>query len=385
MTRRVEKSTTLWWGNPLPSDPRAAVARIQPATALEGETPRLLDEWQVAPGLWNEVRHAVDDRSNPGQFILTGSASPEHDADRHSGAGRFTQILMRTMTLSETGHSTAEVSLSRLLAGEPTPVRESALDLPSVVRRIVTGGWPGWLDADEPTSMARASAYVEDIAQHDFPAVAGSRRDPRRMTAFLRAVAALSAEPATFAALTRRMSEESIGQVGASAVPELHDFAERMYLVEDQPAWSPRLRSRTAAIQTPKRHLADPSLAAALLGAGSDRLFGDLNTLGFLFECQVVHDLRVYAQACGARGVFHYRDSKGRDEIDAVVEAVDGRWIGIEVKLGPDAVDAAAENLLRITAKMEKSPNNLMIIVPDGVSYRRPDGINVVPLSVLGA
>lgn len=366
------------------ADPLAVLARSQPSVALAGAVPRLLDEWQMAPGLWNEVRHAVDDRGRAGQFILTGSATPDDDPTRHSGAGRFGRVLMRTMTLSESGQSTGAVSLAGLLAGEPTPVAESELDLLSVVRRIVTGGWPGWVGSDEQDTVARVGSYLQDIAQHDFPTVAGPRRDPRRMTAYLRAIAALSAEPATFAALNRRMAEESIGPVGAAAASELHDLAERMYLVEDQPAWSPRLRSRSAAIQTPKRHLADPSLAASLLGAGSERLLADLNTLGFLFESQVVHDLRVYAQASGARGVFHYRDTKGRDEIDAVVEAGDGGWLGVEVKLGPEVVDAAAANLLRIAAKIEKAPLGLMIVIPNGVAHRRPDGVDVVPLSVLG-
>ncbi|GAA2183229.1 hypothetical protein GCM10009785_25930 [Brooklawnia cerclae] len=205
------------------------------------------------------------------------------------------------------------------------------------------------------------------------------------MVAFLRASAGLEAQPAPFAAMTRRIEADSSIAVGPAAAPELFDFAARMHLVEDQPAWSPQLRSRSVLVQTPKRHMADPSLAAALLGAGTSRLLTEPRTLGFLYEGQVVHDLRVYAQAIGARGVFHYRDTKGRDEIDAVVEAADGRWIAVEAKLGESAVDAAARNLLRVTAKIARPPSACVVVVPTGVAHRRGDGVFVVPITVLGA
>lgn len=364
------------------SDPRAVLARTQPTSALEGPVPRLLDEWQVVPELWNEVRHAVDDRRASGQFLLTGSAWPNDDHLLHSGAGRFAQVTMRTMALAETGDSTAAVSLTELFSGD-LPLAESSTDFAALVGRIVRGGWPGWFDADEATASLRARSYLNDIAEHDFPTVAGPRRDPRRLLAFLRALAGLTAQPASQAAITRRMNEDAT-VVGAAAVPELFDLAQRLYLVENQPAWSPSLRSRTALLQTPSRHLADPSLAAALLGAGTYRLLSEPHTLGFLFESQVVHDLRVYAQAIGARGVFHYRDAKARDEIDAVVEASDGRWVAVEVKLGLSQVDAAASNLLRVVAKVARPPEACVVITPSGVAYRRPDGVLVVPLTVLG-
>ena len=365
-------------------DARAVLAREQPSTALDGETPRLLDKWQLAPGLWNEVRRAVDARRQPGQFILTGSAKLDEDPLRHSGAGRFRQVQMRTMSFAETGHSTGSVSLDSLFDDEPVPVAESEISLADVVARIVVGGWPGWFDRGEGTARALVQSYAEDVSEYDFPFVGGRRRDPRRFMAFLRATAGLSAQPATFAAITRRMQEQADAPVGSAAVPELHDFASRLYLVEDQPAWSPGLRSRHALLQTPTRHLVDPSLAAALMGAGSERLLVEPETLGYLFESQVVHDLRVYAQAGAARGVFHYRDSKGRDEMDAVVEKDDGRWLAVEVKVGQGSVEAAAQNLLRVTAKVKRPPSATVVIVPVGVAHRRSDGVIVVPLTVLG-
>lgn len=253
-----------------------------------------------------------------------------------------------------------------------------------MVRRIVTGGWPGWRGVGAAAARSRALSYLDDIAQHDFPEVAGRRRDPRRLTAHLRAVSALTAQPAAYAAIARRIADDGAAAPGENTTPQMHEFAERLFLIEDQPAWSPKLRSQSTAIQTPKRHLVDPSLAAALLGAGSARLLLEPETLGFLFESQVVHDLRVYAQHAGARGVSHYRDTKGRDEIDAVVEGENGDWLAAEVKLGRSAVDGAAANLRRICAKMARPPAAMIIVIPTGIAHRRSDGVCVVPLTVLG-
>lgn len=364
-------------------DARARLAREQPTTALDGATPRLLDEWQLVPALWNEVRHAVDERRRPGQFILSGSAMPEDDLTRHSGAGRFQRVTMRTLSLAESGDSTGEVSLAELLEGREPPLAESAQDLPETVNRLVVGGWPGWIGAAESSAQARARAYLDDLAKHDFVQVAGRRRDPRRFLSYARGLAGLVAQPASYAAIARR-SEQSTTALNPAAVTELHDLAARVFLTEDQPAWSPRLRSRQALVQTPKRHLVDVSLAAALLGATTQRLFAEPETLGILFESQTVHDLRVYAQAVAARGVFHLRDSKGRDEIDAVVEASDGRWLGIEVKLGSVSIDSAAAALLRVAAKVERPATALIVVIPVGVAHVRSDGVWVVPLTVLG-
>lgn len=365
------------------TDPLAALARQQPSTALSGDVPRLLDEWQLVPGLWNEVRHAVDDRRQPGQFVLSGSAVPT-DELRHPGAGRFRQLALRTMTFTETGHSSGAVSLGALLSGTSVEPVETTTSFEDVVHRLVVGGWPGWFEASESASRAQLRSYIEDISEHEFVQVAGRRRDPRRLTAMLLAVAALIAQPASYTTMFSRIRSEGTTSIRENSVSELYDLATRLFLVEDQPAWAPKLRSRTSALQTPKRHLVDPSLAAALLGAGPDRLLSEPETLGFCFESQVVHDLRVYAQALGARGVFHYRDTKGRDEIDAVVEGQDGSWIAIEVKLGTAAIDRAAENLQRVVAKIERPPEASIIIIPTGVAYRRTDGVLVVPLTALG-
>jgi predicted AAA+ superfamily ATPase len=276
------------------------------------------------------------------------------------------------------------VSLAGLLAGGPVEPEESAIDFRATVSRIVTGGWPGWWQAAEPDALANAGSYIADIVERDFPAVAGPRRDPRRLLALLRALAGLEAHPATEAAVTRRMSADDGTRVAGATARSLIDLASRLYLLADQGAWAAKLRSASALARLPKRHLADPSLAAALLGATSDRLLAEPDTLGHLFESQVVHDLAVYARSHAWRGVFHLRDTKGRDEIDAVVEADDGRWIGIEAKLGEGGVDAGAANLLRVAAKVAHPPAALAIVTPVGIAHRRPDGVIVLPLTVLG-
>jgi predicted AAA+ superfamily ATPase len=287
------------------------------------------------------------------------------------------------MTLAESGHSTGAVTLADLLAGT-MGLQESSVSFEQVASRLVTGGWPGWIRDSERAARMRIEAYLNDITEVEFPQVAGKRRDPRRFLAFLRAFAAVTAHPASFATITRRMNEDAPPVFGPVAASELFDMAERLFLVEDLPAWSPKLRSRTTALQTPKRHLTDPSLAAWLLRANSGRLISEPETTGFLFESQVVHDLRVYAQALGWRGVFHFRDAKGRDEIDLVLEADDGNWIGVEVKLGTNAVDAAAESLLRVSSHIARPPAALAVVTPTGVAHRRDDGVLVAPLTVLG-
>jgi predicted AAA+ superfamily ATPase len=288
------------------------------------------------------------------------------------------------MTLVESGHSTGEVGLGDLVSGE-VEQHQSRLDFREVMTRLVTGGWPGWIDNGEKAARGRIEAYLDDISQVEFPQVAGKRRDPRRFLAFLEAFAAMSAQPASFASITRRLRESSALTFGESAVPELYDLASRLYLVDDLPAWSVNLRSKTAALRTPKRHLADPSLAASLLRASSERLIAEPATAGFLFESQVTHDLRVYSQAEGWRGAFHFRDTKGRDEIDVVLETDSGDWIGVEVKLGLNQIDAAARSLLRVSAKMARPPRSLVVITPTGVAHKRDDGVLAVPLTVLGA
>ncbi|MHC2799276.1 uncharacterized protein ACUXA5_001582 [Corynebacterium hesseae] len=365
--------------------PEANLARMQPALGLQGARPRLIDEWQVVPAIWNEVRHAVDDSPEKGQFLLTGSSTPNDDATRHSGAGRIRSIQLRTLSLAERELAAERVSLGAIIAGNQEPTAGTDATVADYARWIVAGGFPEFFDLDPLDAQEGMESYLTEMSEHDYPELGGPRRDPRRFQSFLHAYAGLVAQPATAAAIRKRIGELSsaTSTPAAETVNVIHDFATRLFLIEDQPAWSPRTRSKTSMVQMPKRQLADPGLAAALLGTGPDKLLGDLETLGILFEAQLVHDLRVYAQALRARGVFHLRDMKGREEIDAVVELRDGSWVGFEAKLSHNEVDAAAAHLKHVAAKLSSPPAALIVVIPSGPAFQRPDGVWVVPLAAL--
>lgn len=371
--------------------PETSLAKHNPAELLAGQTPRLLDEWQVVPEIWNTVRHEIDDRGQRGQFILTGSATPSDDAYRHPGAGRIASLTMRTMTLSEradAGHlpgggGVVKASLAALFDGRLETSAGTSATVSDYANWIVSGGWPGFIDLAPEDAQFQLDSYLHEVAERDYPQLTGPRRNPLRLVNFMRAYAGVVGQPASMAGIRRRIGEHVGVQPSDELVSQLHEFAQRLFLIEDQPAWSTSLRSKTALVTTPKRHLADPSLMAALLGAGPKRLVEDLETFGFAFESQVVHDLRVYAQANRARGVFHMRDTKGRDEIDIVVEAVDGGWIGFEVKLSHTQVEAAAANLLRIAAKVETPPTALVVVIPTGPVTRLGNGVWVIPAASL--
>ena len=335
--------------------------------------------------MWNEVRHAVDESREKGQFLLTGSSTPEDDAARHSGAGRIRSIQLRTLSLAERGDLAERVSLGAIINGSQDPTAGTDATVEDYARWIVAGGFPEFFGLDPLDAQEAMESYITEMSEHDYPELGGPRRDPRRFQSFLRAYAGLVAQPATAAAIRKRIGELSSAAAmpAAETVNVIHDFATRLFLVEDQPAWSPRTRSKTTMVQMPKRQLADPGLAAALLAVGPEKLLGDLETLGILFEAQLVHDLRVYAQALRARGVFHLRDMKGREEIDAIVELRDGSWVGFEAKLSHNEVDAAAAHLLRVAKKVSSPPSALIVVIPSGPAFQRQDGVWVVPLAAL--
>jgi predicted AAA+ superfamily ATPase len=368
------------------TDPRVPPAiAVDPGLLLDGAPPQLLDEWQVQPSLWNHVRRAVDDRHQAGQFILTGSATPDDDAARHSGAGRFARIRMRPMSLLESGHSTGTVALSALLAGEPIRASGPDLALAVLIERVLTGGWPG-LQSLGPTDASRAVRdYLATIQQVDVSRVAGPRRDPVKVGRVIAAIARNVATEASIVTLARDAASEG-EDTARHTVSGYLDVLERLMVVEDQPAWSTHLRSSATLRKSPKRHFVDPSLAAAALRATPETLLADLNFFGLLFESLVIRDLRVYAQAADG-AVYHYRDSTGL-EVDVIVEMGDGRWGAFEVKLGASQIDTAAAGLLRFRDRVDTSrvgePSVLGIITPSGLGYRRPDGVSVVPIGALG-
>lgn len=379
--RRIAASEVL-----LDLDPQAMeAASVDPRLVLEGATPRLIDEWQRQPRVWDAVRREVDNRGAAGQFILTGSATPSDDASRHSGAGRMAIVEMRPLTLYEQELSSGQISLADLLDGNEPPSGKADLQLADYAERIVIGGWPGLLDSSRSEAAQFIAGYLRMIIEHDLEVVSRARRDPRRLRRFLEAYAQLTAHPAALTTIVSRAAGDDEKQAPSrwTAAPYL-DALRRLMIVDEVEAWSPELRSRTRLMSTPKRHLVDPSLAAYLLQAGPDRLLRELQTLGFLFESLATRDLRVYAAANDA-SLFHYRERGGELEVDLIVERRDGAWIAVEVKLGGELIDHAATALLRLaTTRARRPPAALVIVTATEYAYTRPEGVLVAPLALLG-
>ena len=358
---------------------------IDPNILLVGATPRLLDEWQEYPQIWNYVRRTVDERKQKGQFILTGSATPDDTVRRHSGAGRFSVIKMRTMSLYEKGWSTGEVSLEALMKGHPPTSEPVDFSLEDFAEKITLGGWPGTIDASANHGLRFVMDYVNLIAEVDLSKVSEKRRDPYKVTRLIQSLARNISTEAALAALSRDTGG-SDGGLDDETTTEYLSALERLMAVDNLPAWNTHIRSSDMLRKSPKRHFADPSMAVGALGLSIDKLLADLNYFGLLFESLAIRDLRIYADANGGK-VFHYRDSRGM-EIDAIVEYADGTWGAFEIKLGIGAVDDAASNLLKFAAKIDtgktKAPVALTVVTGNGFAYRRPDGVNVVPISALG-
>ena len=359
---------------------------VDPGEVLRGETPRLIDEWQTEPDIWNHVRRAVDDRRAPGQFILTGLAVPADDITRHTGAGRLTRLRMRPCSLFETRHSAGEISLRRLLDGGKQWAERSDLPVSELAELVCRGGWPGHLGYPLARALRMNRDYLNEIRRVDISRVSGRTRDPVKVGRLLRSLARNVATPASIPTLVQDIHGSGTSMMKPGTASEYLDALERLMIVEDLPAWAPHLRSRTTLRTTPVRHLADPSLAVAALQATPDRLLADLEYLGFLFESMVIRDLRVYAQAADAE-VFHYRE-KGGLEVDAVVEAYDGRWAAFEVKLGDRWVDEGAANLRRLAARMVRGgrgePSALAVILPNGYGHVQRGKVGIIPIGTLG-
>jgi len=359
-------------------------AAIDPALVLEGPTPRLIDEWQLVPEIWNHVRREVDRRARPGEFILTGSALPPEDETRHTGAGRMTRIQMRPMSLLETGHSDGSISLEELLNGGTARSSDRGLAIRDLAETIAIGGWPAIQELEEEQALQVNRSYLDEIRRVDISRVGPARRDPERVAVLLRSLArnvATYAGVSTLAADTTGTDEP----LKRDTVAQYLDALRRLKVVEDQQAWAPHLRSKHALRSQAKRHFVCPSLAVAALRGSGDTLLDDLNYLGFLFESLVTRDLRIYAQAIDAE-VLHYKDQDL--EVDAVVRAVDGRWAAFEVKLGRNQIDEGAQNLVKFVNRIDTAkigePGVLGVITGAGYGYVRDDGIRVIPIGALG-
>ncbi len=362
------------------------LAETEPALVLEGATPRLIDEWQLAPALWNALRHEIDDRGEKGQFLLSGSARPSEDVTRHTGAGRFGRLLMRPMSLAESGASSGTVSLARLAGGEDLTGSRSSLSYKDMAALALRGGWPGVLDASQRAAQLFNTSYLDELLSTELPLATGVRHDPLRVRRLIQAMARNIATEASPAKLASDVNGDG-GNTDPGTIRDYLNGLQRVFAIEPLPAWSVRLRSRSRLRTSEKIHLVDPALAGAALGLGPDRLALDPEYFGFVFESMAIRDLRSYALADQGR-VYHYRDNTTL-EIDAIIEYPDGRWGAVEVKLGEARVADAEKNLLklaheRVDVGAVGKPAFLMVITAAEYARTLPSGVVVCPLGVLG-
>ena len=362
------------------------IMATNPKLLLAGPTPRLIDEWQEQPEIWNYIRHEVDDRNLKGQFILTGSANPTDNVRLHSGAGRFTIVQMDTLTWQELGYSSGIVKLSDLLQGSFPEFFDEAVSLEFIIDRMLTGGWPTLLNENVKNALIMNRGYADLLCEVDMSKVSGVKRDPLKVRSLLRSLARNTATLVDNKTLEQDVKTSERSDLSRNTISEYLDALSRLMILYEQPAFNPHIRSSASLRKSPKRHLCDTSLAVALLGLNKESLLNDLKYTGFLFESLVTHELNVYAKANDAL-VFHYKDSYDL-EVDAIVQKRNGDYAAFEIKLGVGFIEEAAENLRKFADKIETSkmdlPKSLNIITGTGISYKRNDGINVISLASLG-
>ena len=368
---------------------RAAV-KAKPSILLQGSTPRLIDEWQDFPVLWNAVRHIVDERGEDGPFILTGSAVPreekkDEESPRHTGTGRIIRMRMRPMTLWESGESTGEISLSELFDGVCEAEGQSRIDIDDIAHLVCRGGWPQAVLAKTPrAAYVKSSSYVDEVVHEDIHRVDGIERNPDRVRNLLKSLARNISTLTTAETILQDLKTND-PTICEKTLSSYMNALRKIFLVEDVPAWSPSLKSRLAIRSASKRQFVDPSIATAVLGATPGRLLNDFRYFGSLFESLCVRDMRVYAQPLDGE-VRHYRDQTGL-ETDIIVALKDGRWGAVEVKLGAGDINSAAEGLKKLKAKVDVSrlghPSFLMVLTGTDLGYTREDGVIVCPLGCL--
>lgn len=386
-TSSFHSKSEILLGSPDNNFQNRQLAMISPSIVLEGETPRLIDEWQEVPPIWDAVRYTVDQRGEKSQFILTGSSTPDRKGILHSGAGRIGKLHMRTMSLYESGDSSGIVSLKDLCNGFLTQTLTGNVDLRDLIYYAVRGGWPGNLGVSVEDAQILPESYINAIIDDDAQRIDEIKYDKQKMNLLLRSLARNESTTATQNKLLNDIKAFDDELIDRNTVALYLNVFERLFLLDNQPPFSSNIRSSIRVKQSEKRHFCDPALACALIKATPEKLLKDLRTFGFIFEAMCERDLKIYAESFGAN-VFHYQDYKNR-EIDAVIELDDGRWCAFEIKLGVNQIDAAAENLLNIRNEISKEKNGVppsVMCVICGLStaaYRRPDGVFVVPITAL--
>jgi hypothetical protein len=363
------------------------MAELNSSFLLEGAYPRLLDEWQVVPSIWDAVRLAVDKKQLEGMFILTGSSVPADEGIHHSGTGRISRLIMRPMSLYESGESNGTVSLSFLFSSsDPITPQKSNITIPQLAFLMSRGGWPFSLEKSEKAALLIAQEYLVSLAESEVSRTSGSKKNPQRVFHLMRSYARNISTLASNESIIQDMQAQDIS-FSDSTFYEYLNALQRLYIIEDVPAWNPAVRSKTALRSRPKHELSDPSLVVAALGMSPNRLLQDLPFMGFVFETLCIRDLRVYSQSMG--GSISYYHDRYDLECDCVLHLRDGRYALIECKLGGSGIEEGARHLLELKGLIEQhhmqTPSFLMVLTGSELAYERPDGVKVVPIGCLGA
>ena len=366
----------------------SGLIEISPKTLLDGDTPRLIDEWQALPPIWDSIRSEVDRRGEPSQFILTGSSVlPEADETVHSGTGRFATIKMRPMSLYESGESTGTVSLKDLFEGKSIEVQQNELDVEEIAFLTCRGGWPWATIISKKVALDQAFDYVDSVIQRDIQRVDKVKRSAERAKLLLRSYARNISQQVSYGTIKKDMLSNDASTLDEDTVADYIKALKKLFVIEDLAAWNPNIRSKAAIRTSDTRHFVDPSIGTAILGLGPKDLINDLKSFGFFFEDMVVRDLRVYAEALDGE-LYHYRDSSGL-ECDTVLHRRNGSYALMEVKLGGEQnIEDGAKSMLALAENIDTdkmpAPSFMAVIVGVGqYAYQRKDGVYVIPIGCL--
>lgn len=384
---QISKSV-LYMAKPEDKEQNILLADINPSLLLNGETPRLIDEWQLAPKLWDAVRFEVDHRGEEGQFILTGSSVPANmESVSHTGTGRFSWLTMRPMSLYESGESTGEISLNELFSNPNSISGINKLNLEDIAFLCCRGGWPRSIFMDKDIALEQAYDYYDAVINSDISRVDGVSRTPMRAKNLMRSYSRNIGTQANNETIKEDMINNDSASLDTDTVLSYVNALKKIFVIEESPAWNPNLRSKIAVRTSDTRYFVDPSIAVASLGLGPNDLINDIKTFGFIFESLCIRDLRVYAEANNGK-VYHYRDSSDL-ECDAVIHLRNGSYGLVEIKLGGDnLIQEGAENLIKLKNKIDteimNNPSFMMILTATGnYAYKREDGVFVIPIGCL--
>ena len=388
-TTAVQKAASiLHMDNPSTKEQNLSLVKINPQRLLKGDVPRLIDEWQLAPTLWDTIRYEVDQRGEVGQFILTGSAVPPDTKEiTHSGTGRFSWLMMRPMSLFESGESTGEVSLKELFDGNNKIDGENPNDIEKLAFLVCRGGWPGAIDLKEKAALQQAFDYYDGVVKSDINRADGIAKNEERVKRIMRSFARHQGSQIATTVIANDIMTNESSSVNEDTVHTYLEALKKIFVIEDMNAWNPNLRSKSAIRTSDTRYYVDPSIAVASLGVGPEDLINDLNTFGLFFETLCVRDLRVFAESLNG-SVYHYRDNTGL-ECDAVVHLRNGKYGLIEIKLGGDTlIEEGAASLKKLRSKIDigkmKEPAFMMVLTGVGqYAYQKEDGVYVVPIGCL--